>query len=302
MPGRGSAYADECRKNGFVGVDFGIHQDLSGELDDDWRPFNKRFIPVYLRLRPEKSKIAAGLACGSIWTVSKGMQIGDVVLSPDGSGKYLTGEVTGEYHYRPGEILPHRRAVRWFDATIERSAMSQELRNSAGGPGTHSRISQYADEIEALLKGNRHSPLSATDDTIEDVAVFALEKHLEDFLVKNWSQTELGKNYSVFEEDGELVGQQYPTDTGPMDILAISKDRSELLVVELKKGRASDHVVGQVQRYMGYAQQELAESGQSVKGLIIALEDDIRIRRALAVTQNIEFYTYQLSFRLERVL
>ena len=44
-----------------------------------------------------------------------------------------------------------------------------------------------------------------------------------------------------------------------MDILAISKDKSELLVIELKKGRASDVVVGQIQRYMGFAQYELAE-------------------------------------------
>jgi restriction system protein len=34
---------------------------------------------------------------------------------------------------------------------------------------------------------------------------------------------------------------------------AIKKDKSQLLVVELKKGRASDAVVGQVLRYMGLA-------------------------------------------------
>ncbi len=131
-----------------------------------------------------------------------------------------------------------------------------------------------------------------SDEMVEDPSVFALEKHLEDFLVKNWQQTELAKNYNIFEEEGELVGQQYPTDTGPIDILAISKDRKELLVVELKKGRVSDVVVGQIQRYMGYVLQELAETGQTVKGVIIALDDDIRIRRALAVTNNIEFYRY----------
>ena len=32
-----------------------------------------------------------------------------------------------------------------------------------------------------------------------------------------------------------MVGRQYPNDTGPIDILAISKDKKELLVVELKK-------------------------------------------------------------------
>jgi len=69
-------------------------------------------------------------------------------------------------------------------------------------------------------------------------------------------------------------------------------------VVELKKGRVSDNVVGQIQRYMGYVLEELAEKNQTVKGVIIGLEDDIRIKRALSVTNNIEFYRYQVNFRL----
>jgi len=71
--------------------------------------------------------------------------------------------------------------------------------------------------------------------------------------------------------------------------------------VELKKGRASDAVVGQIQRYMGYVQEELAEKDQTVKGVIIALEDDVRIRRSLVVAANIDFFRYQISFSLSRV-
>ncbi|MCX6141776.1 MAG: endonuclease NucS, partial [Ignavibacteriales bacterium] len=100
------------------------------------------------------------------------------------------------------------------------------------------------------------------------------------------------------QEDGEIVGKQYQTDTGPLDILAVSKDKKSLLVVELKKGRASDTVVGQTLRYMGYVQEELAEEGQSVRGVIIAHEDDQRIRRALAAVSSIVFYRYQVSFKL----
>lgn len=85
-----------------------------------------------------------------------------------------------------------------------------------------------------------------------------------------------------------------------MDILAISKDKSQLLVVELKKGRASDAVVGQVLRYMGYVMAELAEPQQTVRGVIIALEDDTRLRRALAAVPNVDFYRYQISFKLQR--
>ena len=144
----------------------------------------------------------------------------------------------------------------------------------------------------------RPPTIISNDATVEDPSEFALEKHLEDFLVRNWKQTELGKEFDIFEEEGELVGQQYPSDTGPIDILAVSKDKKTLLVVELKKGRASDNVVGQIQRYMGYVKEELAESNQEVRGIIIALEDDIRIKRALSVTQNIEFFRYQVSFKL----
>jgi len=74
--------------------------------------------------------------------------------------------------------------------------------------------------------------------------------------------------------------------------------KETLLVVELKRGRVSDNVVGQILRYMGYVKEELAEAGQEVKGVIIGLEADIRLKRALAVMTNIEFYKYQVSFKL----
>ena len=43
---------------------------------------------------------------------------------------------------------------------------------------------------------------------------------------------------------------------------------------------------------------ELAEENQKVKGIIIGLEDDLKLKRALSVTQNIDFYKYQVSFKL----
>lgn len=300
MLGRGSVHAEKCFSGNFIGTDFEIHQDLADHLPENWRAFNKVFIPVYLAARPEKTKIGAGLACGALWVVSKGILKEDVVLCPDGSGRYILGEVTGNYYYAPGEILPHRRPVRWLTQIIDRADMSEALQNSAGSVGTVSNLSRagYSEEIEKLIGSVPGSTITTTDQTVEDASAFALEKHLEDFLVENWPQTELGKDYEIYREDGEAVGQQYQTDTGPLDILAISKDKKRLLVVELKKGRASDAVVGQTLRYMSYVQEELAEHGQTVLGVIIAHEDDQRIRRALTMTSNITFYRYQVSFRL----
>lgn len=42
------------------------------------------------------------------------------------------------------------------------------------------------------------------------------------------------------------MGQPYPTDSGPWGILAVSKDTQRLLVIALKRDRASDTVVGGV--------------------------------------------------------
>ena len=298
MLGRKSVYAQQCYEGNFVGADFDIYEDLTNNLPEKWRDFNAKYRPVWLKSNPGKSKVAAGLACGMLWTVCKGIKKGDVVLCPDGSGSYYVGIISSDYYYSPNEILFHRREVQWYPRSIDRNDMSQELKNSTGSIGTCSNISDYAEEIDKLIGGNKPPTLVSTDETIEDPSVFALEKHLEDFLVKNWDHTKLGNEYEIYEEEGELVGQQYPSDTGPIDILAISKDKNTLLVVELKKGRVSDNVVGQIQRYMGYVKEELAESHQNVKGIIIGLEDDIRIKRALSVTNNIEFYRYKVNFNL----
>ena len=299
MPGAKSKHIKECIEQEFIGGDWDFPGDLTGHLPDNWREFNKAYIPVFLEKHPDKTKVAAGLACGMLHTICKGMPVGSRVLCPDGTGVYRVGEVISDYCYDPSKVLPHHRKVKWF-SSINRSDMKQALKNSSGSIGTVSELSKYADEISALISGRTPELLTHTDMSIEDPSVFALEKHLEDFLVANWSQTELAAEYDIFEEEGELVGQQYPTDTGPLDILAVSKDKKSLLVIELKKGRASDAVVGQIQRYMGYVKSELAESGQDVKGVIIALDDDLRMRRALSVTSNIEFFSYKVTFSLKK--
>lgn len=300
MLGSRSIHATLGREQGFIGADYEINQDLSADLTDNWRDFNQKYRPIFLSGHPEKTMIGAGLACGALWTVAKGIQKGDFVLCPNGAGAYNVGVVVSDYFYVPGQPLPHRRSVNWLTQTIQRDDMTEALRNSTGSIGTVSTITPHAAEIEKLLGANVQAApgLIATDAEVEDAAAFAMEKHLEDFLVKNWAQTELGRDYDIYTEDGEPVGQQYPTDTGPMDLLAVKKDKSELVVVELKKGKASDVVVGQVLRYMGFVKEDLAEPNQAVRGVIIALEDDLRIRRALAVTPHIEFFRYQISFKL----
>tara|TARA_B100000886_G_C20285146_1_gene432980 strand:- start:42 stop:431 length:390 start_codon:yes stop_codon:yes gene_type:complete len=126
-----------------------------------------------------------------------------------------------------------------------------------------------------------------------------MEKHLEEFIIGNWNSLDLGKENDLCEEQIDGKRRKFRTDTGEIDIFALSKDKKTYLVIKLKKGRASDKVVGQIQRYMGYIKEEIANSNQSVKGLIIGLDDDLGLRRALSFNSDIiQFKKYQINFDL----
>ena len=227
------------------------------------------------------------------------MSLGDIVLCPNSDNELHIGEISGGYFYSGGNQFPHRRKVTWRSNRVHRHDFSKQFQNSLRAGQSVICLDDYADETTQVNDdGGPRVILKSNDAAIENPAVFALEKYLEEFLITNWEKTDLAKNYSIYTEDGEIVGQQYETDTGPIDILAISKDQKTLLVIELKKGRASDAVIGQIQRYMGFVLEELAEENQEVKGLIIALDDDTRIKRALAVAKGIDFYRYEVNFRL----
>ena len=66
--------------------------------------------------------------------------------------------------------------------------MSEVLKRSSGSTLTVTNLTPHSDEINVLLEGEKVSPITSTNPMIEDPSEFALEKHLEDFLVTNWDQ------------------------------------------------------------------------------------------------------------------
>ena len=98
-----------------------------------------------------------------------------------------------------------------------------------------------------------------------------LEKTLEDFLEFN---------LDILESGLKFVGRQYPTSTGPLDILA--KDaRGRWVVVELKRGRAADRVIAQLLRYRSFIISERAAGrDDKVRGFVVAPDPDRRLTEA----------------------
>ena len=162
--------------------------------------------------------------------------------------------------------------------------------------GSAIKLKLICEDIRDIIIYSTGDVISPDSDTVVISSSFAFEKHLEEYLYKNWYSTALGEQYSIYEN-----GRQFQTDTGPLDILALKHDASEFLVVELKRDKASDVVVGQTLRYMGYIKSQMASDNQAVKGCIIATEEDRGLRRALSVTPNVDFYKYQINFSLEKV-
>jgi hypothetical protein len=147
------------------------------------------------------------------------------------------------------------------------------------------------------------APLAAGDGS-EPAALlaeqrFGLERHLHDFLRDNWEQTELGQEWQLYGEPGDDdPGYEFPTAVGYIDLLAKHRREARWLVVELKRENASDKVVGQILRYMGWVKRHLAAPGDRVEGLIIARQPDEKLLYALEMQPQVALKLYEVEFRL----
>jgi hypothetical protein len=134
-------------------------------------------------------------------------------------------------------------------------------------------------------------------DPFKGSAAFSLEKHLQEFIVSNWSKTLLAKKLDLYIEDEEEA-VEFNTGVGEIDILARDRSTGDWVVIELKKGHESDRVVGQLLRYMGWIRKHKAGAGEKVRGIIITGLPDDRIKYAVSASEGIEFFTYNVSFDL----
>jgi hypothetical protein len=131
---------------------------------------------------------------------------------------------------------------------------------------------------------------------------FGLEKYLHEFLVDNWHSLELGSEWNLLENEGEIIGSHYPTkEVGEIDLLAKHKSENRWLVVELKRDQSGDATVGQLLRYMTWVRKNLAKDGAQVEGLVVCGEADVKMRYALDGLPNIRCMTYKVNFALAAV-
>lgn len=127
---------------------------------------------------------------------------------------------------------------------------------------------------------------------------FALESFLEEFLLSNWGSIDWGRPLELWESETGELGHQLATEVGRLDFLCTDSATDALVVVELKRGRPSDRVVGQVARYMGWVRAKLAGARQGVEGIIVAHEQDLQLAYAAASVPGLTILTYNVDFAL----
>ncbi len=115
----------------------------------------------------------------------------------------------------------------------------------------------------------------------------SLERDLRDYLANN---------PGIIEKGLILVQKEYDTkEIGRIDLLCKDK-KGNHLVIELKKGRKSDEVVGQILRYIGWVMDNI--EGR-VRGIIIVNEPDDRLKYAVSPLKDmIKIKYYRVKFEI----
>ncbi|NMX21468.1 hypothetical protein C5S30_03345 [ANME-1 cluster archaeon GoMg4] len=120
----------------------------------------------------------------------------------------------------------------------------------------------------------------------------SIERDLQTFLCNDLELIEPG--LKLYQN-----GKEFSTDIGRIDILAIDGG-GDLLVIELKAGKAKDAALGQLLGYMSFISSNIAR-GKRVRGCIIANDFDERLKYAVKSVDNVKLKAYKVNFSFEDV-
>jgi len=238
--------------------------------DDPRQPF-ARLSPEVWTMKPAGSyeaELAALLGGGSGAPWQAIARATECALLPD------------EVH---AELVAHSRAR----ARLSETLLGQLQQSGAAEDG----LRQIAELLAA------HVPVEAST---EEVGEDLLESAIEDRLVAAWDETPFAEQGVQLHRNarGEVVGQQYPVGGWFIDLLGWQEARRCWWVIELKRGRASDRVVGQVGRYMGWVDRYLTRSGEQTRGVILARDLSPRLEHACYAIPRVDAWTFDRQLRI----
>lgn len=205
-------------------------------------------------------------------------------------GKEASARKRVEKHRANAAFIEFENEKEWFsyygDAEVDssyRTAMS-----------VYEARYDVARAVEALRGARERSLVDAslTDDAYVDAVVH--EKVIEDILEHHLGHLE--KGLTLYRE-GDVSGRQFQTERGIIDLLA-RDDKGNWIVIELKKARAGDKVLGQTLRYVGWVRDNRLQAGEEVRGYIVGKTIDPNLLSAARGAHPVPIKLFEFDFRL----
>lgn len=247
------------------------------------------------------SKIAANMIASFT-----NIKIGDRILVRKGRSKCLAiGEVIKESYYdlikgdeRKLYANTEYNFANFIDVKWEDKIKEYELPVFAISTIYQIDQDKYENFIDDKVEAMELNNIFDNESTI-DTTSFILEKYLQDFITSNFRKI-FGDNVDIFIDKDGIKGDQYNTgNAGIMDILAFDKANNKFIIIELKRNKSSDIVVGQILRYIGWVEENLCNNEEKIEGIIICGEGDVRLQYAIKpVSSFVKLKYYKIDFRL----
>lgn len=123
---------------------------------------------------------------------------------------------------------------------------------------------------------------------------FDQERVLQSYLVHNLDTIEPGL---ILHQENGVPGIEYPCGSRRIDILA-RDSKGAWVIIELKADKAHDRVVGQIALYMQWIRENVAGSGEQVRGIILAHRISSELQLASRLISNLQVKEYAFYFNV----
>lgn len=173
--------------------------------------------------------------------------------------------------------------TKYLDRTIDyltNFIIFEEIKNLLG-------TEKYTSVNNLIWFGKKSANPEMPEEILENYSSISLEKDLKEYLAKNPHLIEKGL---------QLTEKEFNTkEVGKIDLLC-KDQKGKQVIIELKKGRSSDEVVGQTLRYLGWIKKNKSENARAI---IITNEPDNRLDYAIMPVENqISLKYYKVKFEI----
>jgi hypothetical protein len=220
----------------------GTRLDLSGEIEDDDGP--SRYRRIHLNSSYQRSFFTYPTYCQADESQIECVATDEVdqlvkdKLADLKITKFDRDEDWFAYYGDP------KQQPSWF------TYLSFEVKKAESQAEAREKVEPHQAVVEKIL----------SQEESEELKRLEIEKGIEDFYVERLSLLEPGLT---------LLGRQYPTPIGRIDLLCTGDD-GKYVVVEIKAIEARDSVFGQILRYIGWVSRAFENVGPNVRGIIVA--------------------------------